>query len=80
VLGGVSIVVPPWLPVVAEGTGNHGGFEAQTRAPPVPDPEAPLLRVHGLAVFGGVEVATRLPGESRHGAHRRHRRGRRHRR
>jgi hypothetical protein len=29
-----------------------------------------MLRVRGLAVFGGVEVETRLPGESEADAHR----------
>lgn len=36
-----------------------------------PDPEAPLLRVRGLAFMGSVEIRMRLPGESERAAHRR---------
>jgi len=75
--GGVHIVVPPTLAVEVHGTAIFGGFEHMDRAPATPDPNAPFLRVCGRAFFGGVEVATRLPGESGWQAHRRRRRQRR---
>jgi len=46
---------------------NYGGGA-------VADPDRPLLRVRGTAVFGSVEVHTRLPGESAADAWRRHKR------
>jgi hypothetical protein len=63
-LGGVEIIVPPWLAVQTEGSGVLGGFDHVSRSAPQPDLESPLLRVHGLAVLGGVSVSMRLPGES----------------
>ena len=48
-----------------------GSFEHVDRAPPTLDPEAPLLRVRGVAFMGSVEIRMRLPGESEREAHRR---------
>jgi hypothetical protein len=39
--------------------------------------EAPLLRVTGLALMGGVQIEMRLPGESQRDARKRRRRERR---
>jgi len=64
VMGGVEILVPPNLAVEVNGSAILGGFEHVSRTRPESDPRAPLLRIHGLAVMGGVEVKTRLPGES----------------
>jgi hypothetical protein len=60
VFGGVSIVVPPDVTVVMEGTGVFGGFggdaeDVQPRA------GAPVVRVTGKAVFGGVAVMRKPP-------------------
>jgi hypothetical protein len=71
--GGVQILVPPGLAVEVQGTAIMGGFQNVNRAPPTPDPDAPLLRVRGLAVMGGVDISMRLPGESERQAHRRRR-------
>jgi hypothetical protein len=71
IMGGVEIIVPPGLAVECDGIGVLGGFESVDRAPPVPDPDRPLLRITGLAVMGGFEVSTRLPGESARQARRR---------
>jgi hypothetical protein len=71
VFGGVQIVVPPGLAVEVHGTAIMGGFANVNRAPAHPDPDAPLLRIRGLAVMGGVEITMRLPGESERQAHRR---------
>jgi hypothetical protein len=63
-MGGVEIVVPPGVHVelngfaLMGGFGQHGGRELPT------DPNAPVLRIGGVAVMGGVELQVRLPGES----------------
>lgn len=77
VMGGVDIMVPPDLAVEAEGSAILGGFEGVDRAPASPDPDAPLLRIKGLAIMGGVDIHTRLPGESGLAAWRRRRHERR---
>ena len=71
VFGGVQIIVPPGLAVEVHGTAIMGGFQNVNRAPAHPDPDAPLLRIRGLAFMGGVEITMRLPGESERQAHRR---------
>lgn len=71
--GGVQILVPPGLAVEVHGTAVMGGFQNVNRAPPTPDPDAPLLRVRGIAVMGGVDISMRLPGETERGARRRQR-------
>lgn len=54
VMGGVKIVVPPDLDVEVEGIGLLGGFQHLSRR--TGDDDAPLLRIRGLAVMGGVNV------------------------
>jgi hypothetical protein len=71
VMGGINIVVPPGLAVQMHGSAIMGGFADINRAPANPDPDAPLLRIHGLTMMGGVNVEMRLPGESERGARRR---------
>jgi hypothetical protein len=73
IFGGVQILVPPGLAVEVQGTAIMGGFQNVNRSPPTPDPEAPLLRVRGVAVMGGVDISMRLPGESERHARRRQR-------
>lgn len=66
--GGVDIIVPPGLQVECSGAGIMGAFE---RTPDEladasvasSDPGSPVLRVNGVALMGGVDVSTRLPGE-----------------
>jgi hypothetical protein len=78
VMGGVHVVVPPGLAVEAYGSAVMGGFEEVHRSAPNLDPDAPLLRIHGLAVMGGVQIEMRLPGEPAlwDDAEREHREGR----
>ena len=71
IFGSLEIIVPPNLAVECEGTGIFGTFEQA--AAPVADPDRPLVRIVGSAVFGSVEIAMRLPGESPRDAHRRRR-------
>jgi hypothetical protein len=62
-MGGVEIVVPPGLTVDVSGIAIMGGFGGRRAATPA-DASAPLLRVNGFALMGGVDVDIRLPGES----------------
>ena len=74
VLGGVELIVPPWLSVEVDATAIMGGFEELHRAPVKPEPGRRVLRVTGVAIMGGVSVETRMPGESRREAKRRNKR------
>lgn len=73
VMGGVNIIVPPQLAVEMDGIAIMGGFAHSERAAVQPDPDRPILRVTGVAVWGGVNIETRLPGETEQDVHRRHR-------
>ncbi len=77
IMGGVEIIVPPHLAVSCDGIGIMGGFEGVDRMPTSPEPDSPLLVISGVAFMGGVDVKTRLPGESAWQAHKRRRRERR---
>lgn len=65
-MSSVEIIVPPGLSVATDGSALMGVFEQVHRAPPHPDPNMPLLRIHGRAVMSAVEVKLRLPGEPGH--------------
>jgi hypothetical protein len=69
--GGVEIIVPPWLHVETSGIGLMGGFDHHQDVPSTGTLGGPLLRISGLALMGGVEVAVRYPGESARDARRR---------
>lgn len=76
-MGGVEIIVPPDLPVESGGIGLMGGFDSAGQGPTPTDPDAPRLRIQGVAIMGGVEVHARLPGETGRDARRRVREERR---
>lgn len=59
IMGGVEIVVPDDVTVVCSGIGIMGGFDdkAQVQGPP----GAPVIRVNGLAFWGGVEIKRAKP-------------------
>ena len=54
VMGGVEITVPEGLTVHVDGVGIFGGFDQKAEGPG--QPGAPVLRIKGAALFGGVEV------------------------
>ncbi len=64
VLGGIAIIVPPHLQVVCDGAAILSDFEGMERRAGEPDPDAPLLRISGVAILGSVEISTRLVGEA----------------
>lgn len=74
VFGGVELIVPPHLAVECDASAIFGGFEEVHRAPRSADPDRPVLRITGFAMFGGVSIETRLPGESRRDARQRDKR------
>lgn len=78
--GGVEVIVPPGMAVESHGIGILGGFEHTGDELQGHDPSAPVLRVSGVALMGGVDIKVRHPGESARDARRRRRQERRERR
>jgi hypothetical protein len=72
IMGGVDIIVPPGLNVESHGIGIMGGFDQVGDIEPG-DPNAPTLRITGVACMGGVTVKVRHPGETSGDARRRRR-------
>ena len=64
ILGGVDVLVPPDVRVECSGIGILGGFGHDGALASNQDPDAPVIRVSGLAILGGVGVNVRHPGES----------------
>jgi hypothetical protein len=62
-MGGVEIIVPPNVRLESDGFAIMGGFEDQLKDPASGDPNVPLIRVHGLAIMGGVEARVAESGE-----------------
>jgi hypothetical protein len=63
VMGGAELIVPPGVHVDLNGVALMGGFSQTGTAPLPTDPNAPVLRIGGFALMGGVEVKIRYPGE-----------------
>ena len=62
-MGGVEIIVPPNVRLETDGFAIMGGFEDQLKEPASGDPNLPMIRVHGLAIMGGVEARVADAGE-----------------
>lgn len=74
-MGGVEVIVPPGVGVECSGSAIFGSFEQRKEyATALLAPDAPMVRITGFAMFGGVEIERRLAGESRRDAKRRRRR------
>jgi hypothetical protein len=56
VFGGVSIIVPPEMRVVDSGVAVFGGRDVTGETAESGGPDAPVLRLRGWCVFGGVFV------------------------
>ncbi len=56
VLGGVEVTVPPEMRVVDNGIAILGGRDIAGNADESASPDAPVLRIEGTCVLGGVEV------------------------
>ena len=55
IFGGIDVHTPPHWRVESDATAIVGGIDART--PAQDDPAAPLLKVTGMAVFGGIDVS-----------------------
>jgi hypothetical protein len=62
VFGGLQLVIPRGWTILFDGTVFAGGFEDSTE--PTSDPDAPVFRVSGLVILGGVRASTRAPVEA----------------
>ncbi len=60
--GGVDVIVPPDVRVEVDGIALLGGFDLDDEGSD-PPPDAPILRVDGVAIMGGVSVRVRERGE-----------------
>lgn len=56
VMGGIEIIVPEDVRVVDDGFGIMGGFGITGNPGEQLPPDAPVVRVRGLALMGGVEI------------------------
>jgi hypothetical protein len=56
VFGGLDITIPPDMRVEVAGMGVFGGFDHKATEA---DDSAPLVRIEGLAIFGGVGIKIR---------------------
>lgn len=71
VFGGIELVVPPWVAVDNQASAFLGGIEVIDDPSANATPKTCRLIIKGFAMFGGVEVSTRLAGESAADARRR---------
>lgn len=56
VFGGMKVVVPPTWKVKSEVTAIFGGLEDKRTVLPSPDQTDKIIRIKGLALFGGISV------------------------
>ena len=70
IMGGAEIIVPPGVRVDCGGFAFMGGFDHLEDSGPY-DPNAPILRINGFAMMGGVEIRVRYPHETARDAKRR---------
>jgi hypothetical protein len=60
-MGGIEIYVPDDIAIQVNGSGFMGAFENHAQDQAQPRPGAPLVKITGLAVMGGVDVKRRKP-------------------
>jgi hypothetical protein len=66
VFGGMSITVPPEMRVVDSGVAVFGGRDVAAETPESEAPNAPVLRIKGACVFGGISIKHRQREDRRH--------------
>jgi uncharacterized protein DUF1707/cell wall-active antibiotic response 4TMS protein YvqF len=64
-MGGIDIFVPDDIVVQVNGVGFMGAFENHARNQGQPIPGAPLVKITGLAIWGGVDVKHRKSKDKR---------------
>lgn len=66
VMGGIEIAVNAGTRVIEQGVGIMGAYVVTDKVPPILSPDAPVVRVKGIALMGGVEIVRKqMPGEPR---------------
>lgn len=60
--GGIDITVPPGVRVDSTGFALLGGFDQVANLDNNPGPDAPVIRVNGFAMMGGVDIKVAKPG------------------
>ena len=60
-MGGIEIFVPEDIVVQVNGVGFMGAFESTISESGQPRPGVPLVKINGLAFWGGVEVKRKKP-------------------
>ncbi|TYK48453.1 DUF1707 domain-containing protein [Actinomadura decatromicini] len=70
VFGGVNMVVPPGVRVVGANTVIFGGNDLPEDD--IADPDAPVIRITGTVLFGGVSVTRRAIGDKKRRRDRHH--------
>lgn len=63
--GGIDITVPPGVRVDSTGFALLGGFDQDAELETRPGPDAPVIRVNGFALMGGVEIKVAEPGSGK---------------
>ncbi|HEX6558428.1 MAG TPA: LiaF domain-containing protein [Longimicrobiales bacterium] len=63
-MGGAEVIVPPGMNVDVGGVAFMGGFSHSQHRAPGAQAGAPLLKIDGFAMMGGVDVQVRNAGES----------------
>jgi hypothetical protein len=63
VFGELKVIVPPGVRVESEGNAVFGSFDHSAPAWDALPPDAPTVRIRGMAIFGATHVVVRLPGE-----------------
>jgi len=71
IMGGVEVLVPLDVRVECSGIGIMGNFDHPRTVTSTTDPQAPVIRVTGVAIMGDVKVRVRYPGETARDARRR---------
>ena len=62
-MGGIDIRIPPGVRLDSDGFAFMGGFEDRQDLESSTDPHAPLIKVSGFAMMGGVAVRVKAPKE-----------------
>ncbi|MEE8560664.1 MAG: DUF1707 domain-containing protein [Gemmatimonadota bacterium] len=71
IMGGLEIIVPPGVRVESNGLAIMGGFDIEQMSDDARGADAPLIKVNGFVLMGGVEIKVRLPGETKREARKR---------
>jgi hypothetical protein len=56
IFGGIEIIVPPEMRVIDRGVAIFGGRDTGSDSAEAEGPDAPVLRLTGLTLFGGIDL------------------------